>query len=113
VKNPGRDFGEITDVAKFLYDTGLLFSINNQVLHPLGLALSVIVEEGGSISGFGPLWNCTDDPEGIYFGPEAFFDGLGKLHQYLKTRGGAEKIYNQRLEKLGYVIQPPQRGQNG
>lgn len=45
---------------------GLLQEINRQFLHPLGLALEVVIEEDGS-EHFGQLWDYRDDPEGIGF----------------------------------------------
>lgn len=45
---------------------GLLQELNRQFLHPLGLALEVVVEDDGS-ERFGNVWDYRDDPEGIVF----------------------------------------------
>lgn len=44
---------------------GYLQELNRIFLHPLGLALSVIVEEDGVVSGWGPIYDFRDDPAGI------------------------------------------------
>lgn len=58
------------DGAKYLLDTGLLGEINRRVLHPLGLAIIINVEDDGSCSFSNELMDCRDDVEGIEFSPE-------------------------------------------
>ena len=48
---------------------GFLQELNRQFLHPLGVALSIVVEDG-KITGFGPIWDYRDDPEGLRFGDD-------------------------------------------
>lgn len=48
---------------------GLLQELNRRFLHPLGLAMEVIVEEDGSAQ-FGEVWDYRDDPEGMGFSPK-------------------------------------------
>ena len=87
--------------AKFLVDSGLLFEINLEILHPLGLALEVTTNEKTmSISG---LWDYRDDPEGIAFTPETFKEGTNKLNSFLVSFG--DKKHRERFQSLGYIIQ--------
>lgn len=49
-------------------ELGLLQEVNRRFLHPLGLALEVVVEGDGETH-FGGVWDYRDDPEGIIFAP--------------------------------------------
>ena len=104
--------GSPAAAAKFLRDNGLLFEINRKVLHPLGLALEVVCErdeqtgESKEVLGFGGLWDCRDDPEGVLFGSETFADGFGKYEKYMVETGG--KNTKKRLETLGFLEQEPE-----
>lgn len=54
--------------AKEFREAGYLQEVNRRFLHPLGLALEVLVEDDGS-ERFGEVWDYRDDPEGIHYGP--------------------------------------------
>lgn len=89
--------------AEFLLETGLLFEINRQVLHPLGLALEIkINEENGKID-FGDILDCREDLEGIIFDPETFVEGKERYEKYLEAYGNTN--LNFRLSKLGFKAQ--------
>lgn len=95
---------KIKNSARFLLDSGLLFEINRKVLHPLGLAMSVELDDDSNTKVvFGDIVDSRDDPEGFIFSPESFLDGIDKLGQYMEEFG--QKALNSRLEKLGYIIQ--------
>jgi hypothetical protein len=93
--------GEVKRMTvKEFRDRGYLQELNRLFLHPLGLALGVVVQ--GGHESFGTVWDYRDDPEGIVF------DILGK-----RERVKAETIAAERAEKagvraarLGYVVQP-------
>lgn len=70
------------DIKEFR-EIGYLQEINRLFLHPLGLALEVVVNEDGS-ERLGGIWDYRDDPEGIYFA-----DGVN-----------VEKAYNVDVERL-------------
>lgn len=53
-----------TELAQTLFDTGLLFLVNQSVLHHYGLALGVDIDEGQVV---GLTLHQTDDPNGIWF----------------------------------------------
>jgi hypothetical protein len=87
--------------AELLVDSGLLFEVNRRVLHPLGLALAVecVEDVPRRIS---PRLRRTDDPEGIYFGAEAFEDGARKFEEFWIRERDA---WIRRREILGFVVQ--------
>jgi len=58
--------------AKEFLDGGLLFAVNREVLHPLGLALEVVIEDDGETH-LGGIWDYRDDPEGILFDEEKMY----------------------------------------
>ena len=98
---------KIKESAEFLVDSGLLFEINRKILHPLGLAIEVIVEDDGTTK-FGSLWDSRGDPEGIIFADGCFESGLKKFKAYMKEQGNT--ILKSRMEKLGYLVQGKYKG---
>lgn len=86
---------------------GYLQEINRQFLHPLGLALEVVVNDAG-IEKLGGVWDYREDPEGIYYeiasqDKENFKGYLEKkefIQDQLLQRAGARK------KLLGFVIEP-------
>lgn len=59
-----------------IYDKGLLFMVNQAVLHHYGLALGVSVEEGVVV---GLNVHKTSDPEGIWFDEDTLRMGRAKM----------------------------------
>lgn len=79
---------------------GYLQELNRQFLHPLGLALSVTVDEETG-EWLGPILDMRDDPEGIIFGEDIQLGvKAGMIQRETKKRWEA------RQKALGYVIQP-------
>jgi hypothetical protein len=70
------------EAARFLLDSGLLFDINRQILHPIGLALAVGIDDEGRTHFDGLI--DSDDPEGYSFGPADFKEGKKKLRKFYK-----------------------------
>lgn len=88
--------------VKEFREAGYLQELNRQFLHPLGLALEVIVEEDGT-ERFGEVWDSRDDPEGYIYAHLSDID-------YKKTeRIRTERLMHEspRYAKFGWVIQPP------
>jgi hypothetical protein len=88
------------DIAEFR-SAGYLQELNRRFLHPLGLALEVIVEDDGTES-LGGVWDYRADSEGIYY------EGLGEEG---RTRAGAidalwKERESARVEALGFMVQP-------
>lgn len=104
------DVNRMDDYAKFLLDSGLLFEINRQVLHPLGLALEMTIcdetgavcDETGAVRISG-LWDYRMEPEGIYFSDEAFESGLVKWNKFENEFGMQKRQERRRV--LGYIVQ--------
>lgn len=82
---------------------GYLQEVNRLFFHPLGLALSVAVDEDGSES-FGPIWDDRKDPAGIRFADdvidEEFRSRVEKINKEFVGRFGARQAF------LGYTVQP-------
>lgn len=87
----------------FLRESGLLFEINRQVLHPFGLALAVTPGEDEDEAGEIRLMDSREDPEGIVYAEETFSSGFQRLNLFLEEFG-IDKM-QQRREELGYAVQ--------
>lgn len=89
-------------------DAGLLHEINRRLLHPMGLALAVTVDEE---TGEGVLedanaaavaiWDYRDDPEGMVFADEALDPEKAR-----RVRRMFDAAAGEREKLLGYVVQP-------
>lgn len=89
------------DINEFA-DSGLLFHINRTVLHPLGLALEITVEDDGSARLSG-IWDCRDDPEGIAYDEDLLKECMAKYRKYMSERG--EHSLASREQRLGFTVQ--------
>jgi hypothetical protein len=98
-----EELKRIENPAEFLMTTGLLFEINRRVLHPLGLALEISLDDETGESRIGGIWDYREDPEGITFEKKTFEHGLKKWEQYRDT--GADRKIAERKALLGYVVQ--------
>jgi len=54
------------DVKEFR-SKGYLQELNRRFLHPLGLALEVIINENNGDEVLGGIWDYRNDPEGIHY----------------------------------------------
>jgi hypothetical protein len=102
----------IENAARFLQETGLLAEINRVVLHPRGLALSIIAKERPAtvyfdVLGFGPLYEKRDD-EGIVFSEKDLARAAAQLRA--AEASGDVVIRPNRRERLGFVVQPAPGG---
>lgn len=88
------------DPTKFV-DEGYLQELNRRFLHPLGLALEVVVDENHRPVGFGGVWDFRNDPEGIVYA-----DGVADSEKANRIRKIEEVRKSVRIERLGYWIQP-------
>ena len=91
------------DLNEF-YELGLLQELNRKFLHPMGLALEVIIDqESGNVLSFGGVWDYRDDLEGLLFpstSDKKFIDKAETVERLFKSK----KEY--RLKNRGYFIQP-------
>jgi hypothetical protein len=101
-----------------LRDRGYLHEINRLVLHPLGLALEVMLEEcpfcghesredcgmcdeHGLVERLGTVWDCREDPEGIRYGEDTLSSAKAQaVYDEMAARRG------ERVARLGYMTQP-------
>jgi hypothetical protein len=91
----------IENPVEFLRNNGILFEMNRQVLHPLGLEFQIHMDDEGRITGIELLDN-RDNPQPIFFPPERYSEGREKYEAYLKEQG---RRNIQKRRKLGMVIQ--------
>ena len=92
LENPGQ----------YLLDTGILFEINRQILHPLGLAMEVVQKKDGTWV-LGGIWDYREDGEGMLYSDNMFQRGLNKWVSFFETEG--RKKHMARYKELGYIIQ--------
>lgn len=85
------------EVSEFR-QAGYLQELNRRFLHPLGLAMEVVIEDDGAVH-FGGVWDYRDDPEGIVF---ADLD----LAHAAAIEDEIERRRPEREMRLGYWIQP-------
>ena len=82
---------------------GYLQEVNRLFFHPLGLALEVIVNDGGEIERLGGIWDYRADPEGILFADLTSHQVAYKAKHVKKL----QKIKGrERKRRLGFVVQP-------
>ena len=86
--------------AAFLVDNGILFEINRQVLHPLGLELDLEAGDGGTVELV--MEDNRDAPDPIYFTKEEFEEGREKYEAYMQEHG---RRNIQKRRQIGMVIQ--------
>ncbi len=92
------------DTAKFLSDNGLLFEINRQILHPLGLAMYVQRDEDTGLED-GVMGVYVDqDAGGIVFDPDTYNEGIAKTEKYMEETRGYARIA-QRVSRYGFKVQ--------
>jgi hypothetical protein len=84
--------------SKFLIDSGLLYIINRDFMHPLGLALTINKE--GSIS----IKDCRAEPEKMTFTRDVVVAGYKKLRKFMEEFGNLQM--DKRIAKLGWSTQP-------
>lgn len=71
--------------AQFLRESGLLFKINRDVLHPLGLALAIEQHDDGSLTMSQDLLDYRDE-DGVYFDRESVERGEQRLRCFREGR---------------------------
>lgn len=91
-----------TMTVKEFRKEGYLQEVNRLFFHPIGMALSVAVEENGEES-FAEIWDYRDDPEGIIFDPIVIdYEFRVIARKFYEMTGNK---WAARLAKLGFIIQ--------
>jgi hypothetical protein len=80
---------------------GYLQELNRRFLHPLGLALEVVLEDDGS-ERLGGVWDYRDDAEGIFYDGFDLVENATHIDELMAAR---EPV---RRKALGYFVQPAQ-----
>ena len=87
-------------------EIGLLAELNRTFLHPLGLALEVIIDDETGEEKLGGIWDFRDDPEGMLYSKESFpTEKIKKAQEFIKQK------HEQRLKTLGFIYQDPDNPQ--
>lgn len=97
--NMGSRLPEMS-LREFL-DEGYLQEVNRRFFHPLGLALSVKVDDDGHVS-LHNIWDGRDDPEGFTF--EGWTPADQVRGEVIEAR--LQHGLTVRQEHLGFGIQP-------
>ena len=93
------------DIKEFR-EMGLLAELNRVFLHPLGLALEIIIDDETGKEKLGGIWDCRDDPEGMLYGKEYFpTEKIKKAQEFIKQK------HEQRMKTLGFIYQDPDNPQ--
>jgi len=87
--------------AMFLLESGLLFEINRQFMHPLGLALAVRKNNNGLLE-IG-IKDGREKPEEMLFTKEVYEAGSLKLKEFLQDFGYEQM--HKREKVLGWGVQ--------
>ena len=81
-------------------ERGYLQELNRRFLHPLGLAMEVVIDDG--TERLGGVWDYRDDPEGMSYGD--ITDEM-RINATAVESEWAEKERT-RNDRLGYMVQP-------
>lgn len=87
------------ELSEFV-SSGVLFSINRLLLHPLGLALEVEVDANGNYA-WGGIQDWRDDPEGIVF-TDITEDSVAKAERFeaMSKRDARQKAFGWNVQPL-------------
>jgi hypothetical protein len=93
--------------ADFLHKSGLLYRINREILHPLGLAMAIeypdTMEECNGLPAKVSVY-YVDDEDGILFEHETMLKAQERAVNFMQEEG--QKKILTRQNKLGFVVQP-------
>lgn len=94
------------DIKEFR-EKGYLQEINRRFLHPLGLALEIVIEENGE-EHLGGIWDYREEDEGIYYdlknSSKERIDSFKRKFDFIEKQ--YKKRKNLREKKLGFFIEP-------
>ena len=98
------------DIKEFR-EKGYLQELNRKFLHPLGLALEVIIDEETGEETLGGIWDFREDLEGIWFGPltEDRFEEFEKKASIVKQ--AFDNRFFKRYNRLGFMVQPIEKAE--
>lgn len=92
------------DIKEFR-ELGLIQEINRRLLHPMGLALEVVISDEDGSEKLGGVWDFRNDPEGL-----AFQAGLLETETAREKARRVDELFNSKKEirekNLGWHVQP-------
>ena len=88
---------------QFLHDSGLLFKINQQLLHPHGFGLEADIDAQGVCKGWKPITNRRKDVGGVVFERAEFKKQRARFLKYMQV-DGSDRL-KARNDALGFVVQ--------
>lgn len=93
--------------VKEFRELGYLQELNRQFLHPLGLALEIVVDDDENES-FGKVWDSREDPQGIIY--DIANSDSERRTKFFKNCAFVEserqKFEKSRIETLGFFVEP-------
>lgn len=94
------------DIKEFR-EKGYLQELNRNFLHPLGLALEVVICDDGREK-LGGIWDCRENKKGIYY--DILNSDLSRKERFRNNRNyinsEMENRIKERKEILGFGIEP-------
>ena len=94
------------DIKEFR-ESGYLQEVNRRFLHPLGLALEIVIESDGSEI-LGGIWDYREDPDGIYYDIKNSHDE--RKNKFLKNKEFIDNQFQKRCKlrkkEIGFNIEP-------
>lgn len=95
------------DIKEFR-EKGYLQEVNRRFLHPLGLALEVILDEESGEERLGGVWDYREDKEGIYYDIEnSDSDRKNRFRKNKEFINNELKLrISDREDNLGFGIEP-------
>jgi hypothetical protein len=92
---------KVIDIKEFR-ERGYLQEANRRFFHPLGLALAIEVDNETGKESLANVWDCRDDPEGIYFAGDYGNDPAkaANIEREWEEKAAVREV------KLGWIVQP-------
>jgi hypothetical protein len=90
------------DIKEFR-EFGYLQELNRQFLHPLGLALEVLIDDVTGEETLGGIWDYREDEDGMAYND---LSGCGALNKAQRVKREQCKKSPVRKKMLGFNIQP-------
>jgi hypothetical protein len=99
--------GKVMSAREF-HDLGILQEVNRRVLHPIGLALTVVEDlDTNEVVEYGPVMDFRGDAEGVYYGYDAGTpEHRVMCRRALKFDALWEQRRGPRESALGFMVQP-------
>ena len=98
------------DIKEFR-EKGYLQELNRRFLHPLGLAMEVIINKESGEESLGGVWDYREDTEGIYYAfNEKKFTNAERLkttqQKFDSIESELAKRSEGRIKSLGFLYEP-------